>query len=84
MCQQAFKAANMVMRYFLGIGKIYLVTRVCEIIPEMLMSHMFVASKENEEAARTVKEFRLNASLAKSITLYDSFKKDLKEEPKDE
>ncbi|KAI8380807.1 nuclear pore protein 84/107 [Blakeslea trispora] len=83
MCVQAFEAANLIIRYFLGICKIYLAQHVFDFFPDVLIEHMAVASQKTMRAHKVFKEFNSHKRLVSLLADFKAWKQLVENEPQD-
>ena len=83
MCIQAFEAANLIIRYFLGICKIYLAQHVFDFFSDILIEHMAVASQKTMRAHKVFKEFNAHKKLVFLFIDYKAWKQLVENEPQD-
>ncbi|KAI8326713.1 107-domain-containing protein [Choanephora cucurbitarum] len=83
MCVQAFEAANLIIRYFLGICKIYLAQHVFDFFSDILIEHMAVASQKTMRAHKVFKEFNAHKKLVFLFIDYKAWKQLVENEPQD-
>lgn len=84
MCIQAFQAANMTIRYLLGIYKIYLVQEIFKLFTDVMIERMSFEAKNHTNSQTILIEFDSHRSLMNSFIEYDNWEKLLENGPKDE
>ncbi|KAI8053652.1 uncharacterized protein B0P05DRAFT_479671 [Gilbertella persicaria] len=83
MCIEAFEAANLTIRYFLGVCKIYLAQHVFDLFSDTLIERMSVASQNKMRALKILTEFNSHKKLVSLFTDFELWKQLLQCEPQD-
>lgn len=84
MCVQAFQAANMTIRYLLGIYKIYLIQEIFKLFTDAVVQRMSFEAKQNFNSRKILAEFDLHRCLVNSFLEYGDWEQLIENEPKDE
>jgi hypothetical protein len=83
MCEEAIEAANMTIRHFLGVYKVYLARSVFDLFSESMIERMIYKSTQKIGAQKVLGEFSSHRNLVDALTEYETWQKLMQEKPKD-
>lgn len=83
MCEQAIEAANMTIRHFLGIHKVYLARSVFDLFSESMLERMIYESIQKMRAQKVLAEFSSHRNLVDVLTEYEKWQELMDEKPND-
>jgi hypothetical protein len=83
MCEEAIEAANMTIRHFLGVYKVYLAKSVFDLFSDSTIERMMYQSTQKTSAQKVLTEFSLHRNLVDALTEYETWQTLMQEKPKD-
>ncbi|KAI8645373.1 107-domain-containing protein [Parasitella parasitica] len=84
MCVQAFQAANMIIRYLLGIYKIYLIQEIFGLFTDSMVEGMAAKAEQHADSQAIFTEFELHRCIVDSLVEYDCWEKLIQKAPADD